>query len=332
MIGPPGTGKSQTIANLIATLAARGKSVLFVAEKRAAIEVVIKRLHQQGLGDLLLDLHDGGSNRRRLAGELERALASNREALTRIHASCIEGSTVPAPNWRTTRIKLHAPVKPWGVSAFDAQQRLLEIGDSAAITVRLRGSALDRLTQAVAEQAMEDVQRFVELDGPAVLRDGGRHPWTDAYAAKRITDEVAVTNVMETFGEIRHEALPELHETVRELRSDTDLKESATLDDVRTFIDLGEKLGNLLDDCRPGVLALGLDEVVSALGPASGALSRTFAALFSGRYRRARAAMREQALAAGAPRSGFVGTCEPGTRVATMWSVQARMDASPSEH
>ena len=38
--GPPGTGKSQTISNLIATLVARGKRVLFVAEKRAAIDAV----------------------------------------------------------------------------------------------------------------------------------------------------------------------------------------------------------------------------------------------------------------------------------------------------
>ena len=57
--GPPGTGKSQTIANLIATLAADGKRVLFVAEKRAAIDAVVGRLDRVGLGDLVLDLHVG---------------------------------------------------------------------------------------------------------------------------------------------------------------------------------------------------------------------------------------------------------------------------------
>ncbi len=55
--GPPGTGKSQTIANLIAALIARGKRILFVAEKRAAIEAVTKRLEHVGLLDLVLDLY-----------------------------------------------------------------------------------------------------------------------------------------------------------------------------------------------------------------------------------------------------------------------------------
>ena len=44
--GPPGTGKSQTIANAIAALTAEGKRVLFVAEKRAAIDAVVKYLQQ----------------------------------------------------------------------------------------------------------------------------------------------------------------------------------------------------------------------------------------------------------------------------------------------
>lgn len=57
MHGPPGTGKSQTITNLIAHCLAIGKRVLFVAEKRAALEVVHKRLSQIGLKPFCLELH-----------------------------------------------------------------------------------------------------------------------------------------------------------------------------------------------------------------------------------------------------------------------------------
>lgn len=55
--GPPGTGKSQTIANFVATALHEGKSVLFIAEKKAALEVVRRRLDNCGLGDFCLELH-----------------------------------------------------------------------------------------------------------------------------------------------------------------------------------------------------------------------------------------------------------------------------------
>jgi very-short-patch-repair endonuclease len=55
--GPPGTGKSQTITNLIAAALHRGKTVLFVAEKLAALEVVRRRLREAELGDFCLELH-----------------------------------------------------------------------------------------------------------------------------------------------------------------------------------------------------------------------------------------------------------------------------------
>ncbi|HEX9867463.1 MAG TPA: AAA domain-containing protein, partial [Candidatus Tectomicrobia bacterium] len=55
--GPPGTGKSQTITNIIAAALAKGQKVLFVAEKMAALEVVKKRLDEAGLGEFCLELH-----------------------------------------------------------------------------------------------------------------------------------------------------------------------------------------------------------------------------------------------------------------------------------
>lgn len=60
--GPPGTGKSQTITNLLAHSMASGKRVLFVAEKKAALEVVSRRLNEVGLGAYALDLHDKGAS------------------------------------------------------------------------------------------------------------------------------------------------------------------------------------------------------------------------------------------------------------------------------
>jgi len=62
--GPPGTGKSQTITNLIAQTLLEGKKVLFVSEKRAALDVVHGRLREVGLGPLCLEIHSDKANKR----------------------------------------------------------------------------------------------------------------------------------------------------------------------------------------------------------------------------------------------------------------------------
>jgi very-short-patch-repair endonuclease len=64
--GPPGTGKSQTITNLIAAAISEGKKVLFVAEKLAALEVVKSRLVRAGLGSFVLELHSTKSKKKEL--------------------------------------------------------------------------------------------------------------------------------------------------------------------------------------------------------------------------------------------------------------------------
>jgi hypothetical protein len=74
--GPPGTGKSQTIANLLADYAARGKSVLFVCEKRVALDVVNQRLKEAGLDDLTCLVHDARDDRKAFIEDLKRIYES----------------------------------------------------------------------------------------------------------------------------------------------------------------------------------------------------------------------------------------------------------------
>ena len=69
--GPPGTGKSQTITNLIADYAARGKRVLFVCEKRAALDVVFNRLKQAGLDRLACLIHDSQEDKKAFVLDLK---------------------------------------------------------------------------------------------------------------------------------------------------------------------------------------------------------------------------------------------------------------------
>ncbi|MEU8797757.1 DUF3320 domain-containing protein [Spirillospora sp. NPDC048819] len=81
MDGPPGTGKSQTIANMIAALMHEGRSVLFVSEKAAALDVVRNRLDSVGLGAFVLALHSHHASRKEVAKTLGAALAQRPKAV-----------------------------------------------------------------------------------------------------------------------------------------------------------------------------------------------------------------------------------------------------------
>ncbi|MFE9101978.1 DUF3320 domain-containing protein [Actinomadura geliboluensis] len=81
MDGPPGTGKSQTIANMIAALMHQGRSVLFVSEKAAALDVVRNRLDAVGLGAFVLALHSHHASRKEVAKTLGDALAKRPKAV-----------------------------------------------------------------------------------------------------------------------------------------------------------------------------------------------------------------------------------------------------------
>ena len=71
--GPPGTGKSETIANIIAHNIGKGRKVLFVAEKMAALNVVYKRLQKVGLDHLCLELHSNKANKKAVLDQLGQA-------------------------------------------------------------------------------------------------------------------------------------------------------------------------------------------------------------------------------------------------------------------
>lgn len=73
LVGPPGTGKSQTIANLIAQCLAEGKRVLFVSEKIAALDVVYRRLREVGLGEFCLELHSSKARKLDVITQLQKA-------------------------------------------------------------------------------------------------------------------------------------------------------------------------------------------------------------------------------------------------------------------
>jgi hypothetical protein len=164
--GPPGTGKSQTITNLIAAAAHDGKSVLFVAEKMAALSVVHDRLVRSGLRDICLELHSRTANKKALAQELGRTLMASAKALP--------GAADPAL-LRTTRDQLnritallHDPLPPTGDKPFGAISEIVgQIGKGAPPpSIPLDGLAtLDRAARDRAKGAIVGFVAALERAG-----------------------------------------------------------------------------------------------------------------------------------------------------------------------
>ena len=176
--GPPGTGKSQTISNLVASLAARGKSVLFVAEKRAAIEAVLKRLEDVGLAELALDLHTTSIRKKDLAQALGRSLdkikSTGRPNLASEHAELRSLRDQLVAYER----ELHRDVEPWGHSSFAVNAKLLDF--VGVRYVELDTGILERLTDKEAVR----VDGLVEKWTNSRMAIDWRNPWVNADLAK----------------------------------------------------------------------------------------------------------------------------------------------------
>jgi len=174
--GPPGTGKSQTIANIIAMMAARGKRVLFVSEKRAAIEAVINRLEKVGLDRLVFDLHRHKLSRRDIAARIAEVLdrASTElppPPLANLHRDLAKARAEVARH----PAELHAQREPWGLSAYEVITRLAGLPPADVSTYNLRASGLRQLNEAAIADVKDKLRSFIAKGGLRVLRE--ETPW-----------------------------------------------------------------------------------------------------------------------------------------------------------
>ena len=123
--GPPGTGKSQTITAMIANALAHGKTVLFVAEKMAALSVVDRRLTGLGIGDFCLELHSDKANKKHVLGQLERALNAARVKEKGTYAESAKETAAQRKKLDAYAAHLYA-VQPCGLSL----RELVDLYDS----------------------------------------------------------------------------------------------------------------------------------------------------------------------------------------------------------
>ncbi|MGN0203868.1 MAG: AAA domain-containing protein, partial [Coprococcus sp.] len=111
MHGPPGTGKSQTITNMIANALYQGKSVLFLARKMPALEVVQKRLDEIGLGPFCLELHANKASRRHVLAQFEETLKLAARDHDRLYGHTSDQIMEKRQEIRSLIERLHMPSK-----------------------------------------------------------------------------------------------------------------------------------------------------------------------------------------------------------------------------
>lgn len=164
--GPPGTGKSQTITNIIAAAVHAGKSVLFVAEKTAALSVVQERLHRAGLGALCLSMHSKKANKREVLRTLDEALRSG--ATRALDTEASDRLALCRDKLNEWSKALHRPINSTGRTPYEVigaqlklradKVRLLpiqlnEVGDWKKEEIDSALAALDRACSAIRKIA-----------------------------------------------------------------------------------------------------------------------------------------------------------------------------------
>lgn len=259
--GPPGTGKSQTIANLIAALAARGQRVLFVAEKRAAIEAVTERLDGAGLDRLVFDLHHDGLKRKDVAKQMadafERAQSVLRPDTERTDRLLARSRGRLVDHVFALR-KLH---EPWQATVLDLLDMLAGVPAEAASEVRFRGAELAGLDAAVSREVIDLLAGFVAGDGLRFWR--GDSPWSRSPVTKsqEVADTLATLDTLTT--NTLRSARMDLFTLVQRLGLRAPDNLAAWQHTLRLLNDVTDTLGRYPAD----VFDDGLDDLWFATGP-----------------------------------------------------------------
>jgi len=280
--GPPGTGKSQTIANLVAELAARGKRVLFVAEKRAALEVVKDRLGRLQLDYLCLDLHGAGVKRSEVALRVREALNQVRQTGRVDPAECHAAFEARRSRVNEHVRLLHQRHAPANKSVFELQGLILAAPPEARSRHRWRrGRGLENLDAPTVSTAEDKVR---ELAGFGTLfTDGGASPWAAADFATGADAERAVGAAEQLLDDLWPYTLDTLHRLTRDLG----LSARPSTRAIGEALDLLVGVSARLLTYRETMFAEPLSRLAAALSPASSFWRHAWAKLTSSEYRAA---------------------------------------------
>lgn len=195
--GPPGTGKSQTITNMIAALIERGKKVLFVAEKKAALTVVKERLTKANLAPFCLELHSTKSKRKEVIESLNSRLKVKKDKSAENSVADLERKISEIKQDLGKYINtLNKPHAPLGLSTHDILWRFMKIQDQClgflSTLKNLKISNSIERTKLDVER-VEMLLRTLSSDFKQHILPFGQlknHPWSKIIPSDKLIPEV----------------------------------------------------------------------------------------------------------------------------------------------
>ena len=281
--GPPGTGKSQTIVNLIAGMAAAGKRVLFVAEKRAALNVVFERLKQVGLDHLAMDLHGADVSSKRVLEQVGRALDTVR-ASTPVDCAGVHSRTVDRRNRLDGHVeRMHCKRSPASMSVYELQGRLIQLQRVATAKTRWRQPDLSRFDPKAANRVRDLLKEASGYHSLFLRTDSS--PWTGV----QLKDGTAVQNAVDLVTSLDDQILPGIVNRLAALSVEVGLNEPQSVADAQSMMRLLADLQAMLAKYSVQLFKNDPSALAKSLKPGSaGAISSAWAYLTSAPYRSAR--------------------------------------------
>ena len=179
--GPPGTGKSQTIANIIAAAVHDGRSVLFVAEKAAALDVVHARLKKVGLDPLCLELHSRKANKVAVVSSLDKALKTG--GSVHLDGRNSEELRKVRDHLNSCTAALHRPIRSSGMTPYGVMGKVLRLRVLGTLVPDIE---LNSASSWSAEKIRE-VEGAVERAAAAARKlncPPNSHPWKAATGGR----------------------------------------------------------------------------------------------------------------------------------------------------
>jgi hypothetical protein len=279
--GPPGTGKSQTITNLIATLAANGQKVLFVAEKRAALEVVMNRLEKAGLDHLAIDLHGAEQTPKKVMERVARTLTTIREAGEPVTESVHEQFVDRRNKLNRHDARMHTVHAPTAQTVYAMQGTLLRLPSNMNSTLRWRGPDLMQITPKASDRVLDLLGEAAGFE--TLFNRSDPSPWTGV----ELKDGRTVQEAVDLAARLTYEHLPQLTEYLHRVVASSQLRFPKTLGEVHDLLLLLDQAEQVLTSYKPDVFNDAAN-LLNAMSPGqSGGLKALWYRLTNGAYKAA---------------------------------------------